>query len=169
MKVALITAVAENNAIGLNNKMPWYIPGELAYFKKMTMGKPIIMGRKTFESLGKPLPGRVNIVITRDEMWKKEGVHVAHSLQQALNIAEEHITQQEQEVMVIGGAQIYQQVLPLTTKIYMTRVCKSFKADTFFPALNLFQWQETYRDEHETTEGQIFKYIYTVLEKTTLH
>lgn len=170
MKIALIAAMAENNAIGINNKMPWYLPGDLRYFKAVTMGKPIIMGRKTFDSLRKPLPGRTNIVITRDAGYKHEGVTVVHSLDGALKAAEDvAFINGTEEIMIIGGAQIYQQALPLAHKIYMTHVYKSFEADTFFPSFDKQQWHETFREEHTTEGCETLKFAYTILEKETLH
>ena len=166
MKIAMIVAMAENNAIGINNKMPWYLPGDLRYFKAVTMGKPIIMGRKTFESLRKPLPGRTNIVITRDPSWKREGVTIVNTLKAAFDTAKDvAFINGAKEIMVIGGAQIYQQALPFAHKIYLTRVHKSFEADTFFPDIDKQQWNETFIEKHETEGCETLKYAYTVLER----
>ncbi|KZZ39583.1 dihydrofolate reductase, partial [Oleiphilus sp. HI0117] len=113
MKRSMIVAMAENRVIGINNKLPWYLPNDLKYFKQVTMGKPILMGRKTYESIGKPLPGRCNIVITRNESWSAEGVKVVHSLEQAFDLGESVCDIDGQsEVMIIGGDQIYQTSLP---------------------------------------------------------
>ena len=132
MKLAMIAAVADNNAIGINNKMPWYLPGDLRYFKAVTMGKPIIMGRKTFDSLRKPLPGRTNIVITRNQHWHHEGVRVCHDLDEAVELAESvALINGNDEVMVIGGEQIYKMALSRADRLYLTRVYQSFDGDAF--------------------------------------
>ncbi len=168
MNIALIVAMAENNAIGINNKIPWHVPGELRYFKTVTMGKPIIMGKKTFLSLSKPLPGRVNIVITRDATWHHDGVTVVYSLKDAIECARDIACINDiNEVMIIGGAQIYEQALPLADKIYMTRIYKNFEADTFFPSINDNEWTEIFREEHETEGCEKLKYAYTILQKKT--
>ena len=164
MKITMIAAVAANDAIGIDNKMPWYLPGDLRYFKAVTMGKPIIMGRKTFESLGRPLPGRVNIVMTRDASWQQEGVRVVASLEAALALAEsEAMINGVTELMIIGGEQIYRQALPKAGRLYLTRVDQSFEGDAFFPALEASEWQETTREDHETDNGM--KYSYLVMDR----
>ena len=166
MKIAMIAAVAENRAIGIDNKMPWYLPGDLRYFKAVTMGKPIIMGRKTFESLGKPLPGRTNIVITRDKAYHFDGIKVAHSLGDALSLAEDiALIDGVQELMVIGGAEIYRQALPRAERLYLTKVYKSFEGDAFFPEFDESQWQETFREDHQTEDEQHLTYSYLILDK----
>ncbi len=164
MKIAMIAAVAENNAIGIDNKLPWYLPGDLRYFKAVTMGKPIIMGRKTFESLKRPLPGRTNIVMTRDQSFEHEGVRVVRSLSEATSLAENiAMIDGVSELMIIGGEQIYRQALPQAERLYLTRVSQAFTGDAFFPTLNEPEWQETAREDHETDEG--LKYSYLVLDR----
>ena len=164
MKIAMIAAVAENNAIGIDNKLPWYLPGDLRYFKAVTMGKPIIMGRKTFESLRKPLPGRTNIVMTRDESWQREGVRVVKSLDEAIALAENvAMVDGASELMVIGGEQIYRQAMPAAGRLYLTRVGQSFKGDAFFPELEEGQWEEVAREDHETEDG--LNYCYQILDR----
>ncbi|MDP0560991.1 MAG: dihydrofolate reductase [Candidatus Endonucleobacter sp. (ex Gigantidas childressi)] len=166
MKVAMIAAVAENNTIGMNNKMPWHLPGDLKYFKAVTMGKPIIMGRKTFESLGRPLPGRVNIVISRDESYWHAGIHVVHGLSDALSLAVDIATTDGvDELIVIGGAEIYRQALPQAERLYLTRVYHSFEGDTFFPDFNDSQWQETSREDHVTDEVPYLTYSHLVMDR----
>lgn len=162
----MIAALAENNAIGINNKMPWYLPGDLRYFKAMTMGKPIVMGRKTFQSLGKPLPGRTNIVITRDKHFSHDGITVVHSLPDALSLANDIATiDGAAEVMVIGGAEIYQQAMPQAERLYLTRVYQHFKGDAFFPEIDNRLWQEIAREDHRTEDEQSLTYSYLVLER----
>ncbi|MDD7805661.1 MAG: dihydrofolate reductase [Endozoicomonas sp. (ex Botrylloides leachii)] len=166
MKVAMIAAVAENNAIGINNKMPWYLPDDLLYFKSVTMGKPIIMGRKTFESLGKPLPGRTNIVITRDQQYCCDGIRVVHSIEDALSLAENiALVEGVDELMVIGGAEIYQQALPKAERLYLTRVYQSFNGDAFFPEFNNSEWNEVSRCDKSTGDEKRLTYSYLVLDK----
>ncbi len=172
MKLALIAAVADNNAIGINNKMPWYLPGDLRYFKAVTMGKPIIMGRKTFDSLKKPLPGRTNIVITRDKSWQYEGVKVVHSLDDAMALAEALILAEapalingNEEVMVIGGEQIYRLAIEQADRLYLTRVYQSFDGDAFFPEIAQQQWRETSREDIQSEDDQPLTYSYLVLDR----
>lgn len=162
----MIAAVAENNAIGINNKMPWYLPGDLRYFKAVTMGKPIIMGRKTFDSLRKPLPGRTNIVITRDDDWHHEGVKVVHSLDEALALAEDiALINGNDEVMVIGGAQIYKQALDKADRLYLTKVYQSFEGDAFFPDINESNWLETARQDMQSEDEEPLTFSYLVLDR----
>ncbi len=143
MKVSLIVAMADNNVIGVDNQLPWHLPADLKYFKSVTMGKPIIMGRKTFESIGRPLPGRQNIVITRNTEWSADGVTVVKSTGAAVAAASG-----AEEVMVIGGAEIYRAMLPLVGKLYVTEVSLSVEGDAFFPDIEVEQWQETSRAAH---------------------
>lgn len=128
--------MGKNRAIGKNNSLLWHIPEELKRFKSITMGHPIIMGRKTYESIGKPLPGRTNIVITRDEDYSSDGVEVVHSLEEALRFAS--LTQGDDEIFVIGGGQIYQQAINLADKLYLTIVDDNPEADTYFPDYSAF-------------------------------
>ena len=166
MKLALIAAVADNNAIGINNKMSWYLPGDLRYFKAVTMGKPIIMGRKTFDSLRKPLPGRTNIVITRDKDWAHEGVKVVHSLDDAIALAEDiALINGNEEIMVIGGEQIYRQAIDRADRLYLTRVYQSFDGDAFFPEINQQEWREISRKDIQSEDDQPLTYSYLVLDK----
>ena len=163
MKLALIAAVADNNAIGIDNKMPWHLPDDLRYFKAVTMGKAIIMGRKTFDSLGKALPGRINIVITRNESWHHDGVAVVHTLDDALQLAATLST--ADEIMVIGGEQIYRQAIDRADRLYLTRVYQSFDGDAFFPAIIASQWQETSCQKVEPGEQQPLAYRFLVLDR----
>jgi dihydrofolate reductase len=150
-EVVLILARASDGAIGLKGKLPWRIPADLRRFKAMTMGqdgsgRPMIMGRKTFESFPRPLPGRRHIVLTRDPHWRKEGAEVAHSVEAALAMAGEG------EVAVIGGSEIYALFLPGADRIELTEVHGSFTADTFMPAFGA-EWRETARTEHAAEDG----------------
>lgn len=143
--ISLIVAKADNGVIGLDNKMPWHIPAELKYFKARTMGKPIIMGRKTFDSLGRVLPGRPHVVISRSELSLPENCYAVNSLDEAIEQAQD-LTEQE-EVVVIGGAEIYRQALPKVDRLYITEVHLSPQGDTYFPELNPGDWQEIERED----------------------
>lgn len=144
MKLAIIVAAAKNGVIGNNNQLPWHLPQDLKYFKSATLGKPVIMGRKTYESIGRPLPGRTNIVVTRSADWRADGVVVVNSLEQALDQARTVIAASAtpaSEAMIIGGAEIYRSALPLVDKVYLTRVEVEIEGDAFFPALPAADWQ----------------------------
>ncbi len=156
--VSLIAAHADNRVIGDGNKMLWHIPEDFKYFKATTMGKPIIMGRKTFDSIGRPLPGRPNIVITRNTCWKAEGVTTALSLDEALKMAE---TYGASEAMVIGGAQIYAQALPIATTLYLTHIHNVYTGDAVFPELDSTQWREITRNRGQdcTTAGVEYDFV----------
>lgn len=150
MKTSLIVAMAENQTIGIDNSLPWHLPNDLQYFKKVTMAKPIIMGRKTYESIGRPLPGRTNIVITRQADYQAEGIVVVNSLQQALDKAEDiSFVAGHEEVMVIGGAEIYQQALLKADRLYITHVHSEIAGDAFFPHVSWNDWQECQREDHQ--------------------
>jgi len=147
--IALIVARAQNGVIGVDGKLPWHISEDLKFFKKQTVGKPIIMGRKTYASIGKPLPRRTNIVVTRDVNWTAEGIVVAHDMHTALALGYEdaHRTGVD-EVMVIGGAEIYALALPHAQRIYLTEVHRAYKGDTKLE-LDLTGWHETRRAPHK--------------------
>jgi dihydrofolate reductase len=140
--VALIAAVAENGVIGDGNHIPWRLPGDFAHFKRMTLGKPLIMGRKTFESIGRPLPGRTNIVVTRQEGYQPDGVIVISSLEAALDHAQEIAkADRANEVMIGGGAEIYHQAMPFADRMYITQVMLEPPGDAFFPPIDFDQWK----------------------------
>lgn len=144
MKISLIVAVSRNGAIGLNNQLPWYLPEDLKYFKSVTMGKPLIMGRKTFDSIGRPLPGRANIVLTRDPQWTSDGVKVVQSVEQALVAGEIACEAADvDEIMVIGGEQIYRMTIDLADRIYLTQVDADVEGDAFFPDIDFNNWSQT--------------------------
>lgn len=155
-RVSLIVAQATNGVIGRDNKMPWHLPEDLQYFKRLTMAKPIIMGRKTFESIGRVLPGRTNIVITRQPDWAFEGVSVAAGLPEAIALAE---AERAEELMVIGGAQVYQTAMALADRVYLTQIHKVFEGDAWFPALGS-EWVEVEcRDGVSETDGTTFSFL----------
>jgi dihydrofolate reductase len=158
--ITLIAARARNGVIGRNNQMPWKIPGEQAYFKRMTMGSPIVMGRKTWESLGRALPGRHNIVVTRNPAFTATGADVVSSLDDALKIAGD-----VEQIFVIGGAQLYAAAMPRANRILLTEIDADFDGDTFMPALDRNKWRETSREVHPPTTERPFSYSYVVYER----
>ena len=164
MNLSLIVAASQNNVIGRDNQLPWHLPEDLAYFKSVTMNKPLLMGRKTFESIGRPLPGRTNIVITRDPTWSHEGVQVAMGLNAALALAEGVCTKKDtDEVMVIGGEQIYRLCLPHANRLYLTRVDALVDGDAFFPDFDQKAWQQV--SEKMPQQVQSHPYRFLVLER----
>ncbi len=140
-RIALIVAMSRNGVIGRNNGMPWHLPEELRHFKATTMGKPMVMGRKTWESIGRALPGRTSIVVTRRRQWQPEGAIVVASVDEALERGRA-IAGEGGEVMVIGGGEIYRQALPLSDRLYITEVDMEVAGDTFFPAIEPGQWRQ---------------------------
>jgi len=170
MKISMIVAMAANGVIGRDNKLPWYLPNDLKYFKQVTMGKHILMGRKTFESIGKPLPGRTNIVMTRNTAWQAEGVKVVQSLEQAVSIAAAiaEIDGQD-ELMIIGGDQIYREGLTIADRIYLTEVHAEVEGDAHFPALDREQWTECAREDFTAEGPNPYDYSFVVLDKKPMH
>ncbi len=160
MLISLVVAVAENNVIGKNNQLIWHLPADLKHFKKLTTGHTVFMGRKTHDSIGKPLPNRRNIVISRS-VDQIEGCEVAVSLEDALKL-----TSAENEVFIIGGAEIYKLALPLANRIYLTQIHQSFDGDTFFPELDLQQWRETQREDFSPDEKNRLSYSFITLDRT---
>jgi dihydrofolate reductase len=160
--VTLIVAVADNGVIGRENALPWHLPEDLKRFKRLTMGKPMIMGRKTFESIGKPLPGRRNIVVTRDTNYRRDGVDVVHGAGAALVAAGD-----APEVMVIGGADLFRLFLPQAGRIHLTRVHAHVVGDVTWPALDIRQWEVIERERHEMDERHALAMTFEVWEKRT--
>jgi len=161
--VALIVAVAENGVIGRDGKLPWRIPEDMKWFKARTEGRPMIMGRKTWESLPRrPLPGRTNIVVTRDASYKAEGAVVATSLAAALDVAN---GEAPEEIMVIGGAEIYRASMPFVRRIYLTSVHGEIEGDTYFPALDRDDWNETIVGVYRSSETRPVGYSFIILDK----
>lgn len=162
-RIALIAAMAANRVIGDGNKMPWHLPADLRHFKKATLGKPVIMGRKTFESIGsKPLPMRVNIVVTRDPNFRASGVVIAHDLQQALQLAEPHAAE---EIMIMGGASIYEQALPIADRLYLTFIQLNVPGDAHFPDLRQYRWQELSSESHTPDPENPYNYSFVIYER----
>lgn len=162
MQIALIAALASNRVIGKDNTLPWHLPGDLKYFKGVTMGKPLIMGRHTFESIGRPLPGRTNIVLTRKGDFTAEGVVLAASLAEALALARQ---EQAAEVMVIGGEAVYRELLPVADRLYLTEVHAEVAGDAWFPEFERGEWREVQREDHPAQGGDSLDYSFVVLER----
>ncbi|HAN19979.1 MAG TPA: dihydrofolate reductase [Bacteroidales bacterium] len=158
--ISIIVAVAENNVIGKDNNLIWHLPKDLKHFKETTTGHYVIQGRKTFESCGKPLPNRTNVIITRDKNYKAEGCIVVHSLQEALDFAKN-----ESEIFIIGGGNIYKQALPIADRIYLTKVHHVFDGDTFFPEINMNEWIEKSRHDFEPDEKNKYPFSILILDK----
>lgn len=152
--ISLVVAHDLGRVIGVNNEMPWHIPEELAYFKKTTMGKAIVMGRKTFESIGRPLPGRLNVVITRSRDYEAQGTTVVHDLASAVKLAETYAD----EVMIIGGAQIFELALALADRLYITVIDENYTGDTFFPAYDEGFKLTTESEKQHSSNGATYTY-----------
>lgn len=149
LKISLISAVAENGVIGRQNDLPWHLPDDFAYFKRKTSHHPIIMGRKSLEALGKPLPNRTNIVVTRNAQFQVAGVTVVHTLDDAIAEAQ---TVNKEEIFVIGGAEIYAMALPIATTLYLTEIHKAYDGDAYFPEYDKNEWDEVSRVPHPADE-----------------
>ena len=162
MTISLVVAAAQNNAIGLAGKLPWHLPNDMKHFKNVTWGMPIVMGRKTFESLGKALPGRKNIVISRQPGWKAEGVIGVKNIEDALFVVKES---DAKEVMVIGGGEIYKTLFEKARRIYMTRVEAEPEADTFFPSIRPEEWHLMSQQNYEADEKNAYNYSFQVWER----
>jgi dihydrofolate reductase len=160
MKISIVVAMAADGVIGRDNQLPWHLPADLKHFKQTTMGKPILMGRKTWESIGRPLPGRTSIVITRDRTYTAEGCVVVNSIDAAMAAAAG-----QDEVMVIGGADLYRQLLPRADTIYLTRVHEAFDGDTRFPEISNSEWHEVARSDYEADEKNHHDYSFIRLER----
>lgn len=159
-RISIVAALARNRAIGRDNTMPWRLPEDLKRFKRLTMGHAVIMGRKTFESIGSPLPGRSNIVITRSRDWSPSGCVVVHSLEAALTASGE-----SREAFVIGGAQIYALAIPYTQHLYMTEIERDFEGDTFFPEIDRSHWREVSRERRVSGGADAFDYAFVEYER----
>ena len=162
MILSLLVAASENNVIGKDNKLPWHLPNDLKYFKNLTWGMPILMGRKTFESIGKALPGRKSIVITRNNDWQREGVEVVHSIEEAIQKAEGYGVK---EIFVIGGAEIFKTALPVANRIYLTRIHHNFDGDVYFPQVSEQEWDLTSSRFCEADEKNIYNHTYQVWDR----
>lgn len=162
MILSLLVAADEQNVIGKDNQLPWHLPNDLKYFKNQTWGMPILMGRKTFESIGKPLPGRKSIVITRNSEWQQDHITIVHSIEEAIKKAE---ALDVKEIFVIGGAQIFESSFPLAGRIYLTRIHHRFDGDVHFPRIPSTEWKMI-RERHCTAdEKNAYDHSFQVWEK----
>ncbi|NUS19973.1 MAG: dihydrofolate reductase [Mesorhizobium sp.] len=167
MDIAIYVAIAENAVIGREGGLPWRLSSDLKRFKADTMGKPIIMGRKTYEGIGRPLPGRLNIVVTRDKAWRAEGVEVANSLGDAIALAKVRgrCMAGAEEICVVGGGEIYAQALPLADRLHVTHVLASFDGDAHFPPIDPDVWQVVRAEDFPAGEKDSHATCYTVYER----
>lgn len=165
MRISLIAAMGRNRVIGVEGGLPWHIPGDLKFFKAQTLGKPIVMGRKTIESIGRPLPGRPNIVITRQEDYAPDGVEVVSTLRDALRLATGHAEKLgKDEIMIVGGAQIYAASIERADRLYITEVDSAPDGDAFFPEIDKAAWRESFREDH-AAEGDLPAYRFLILDR----
>ena len=160
MKISLIVAMASNRTIGINNRLPWHLPADLRKFKKITMGSPILMGRKTYDSIGRPLPGRTNIIISRNQAFQQSGCQVFNKIESAIESCL-HLP----EVFVIGGSSFYECMLPMADTLYVTEVKQAFAGDTFFPEIQSEHWRETEREDINDDPDVDFNYSFIKLER----
>lgn len=164
MRVSLIVAVSENGIIGRDGGLPWKLSGDLRYFKSVTMGKPIVMGRKTYESIGRPLPGRPNLVVSRNPEFAPEGVKTFPTLEEAIETAKRHGAD---EVMIIGGAALYAEALDRADRLYLTEVHADVAGDVGFPSIKLSDWREISRERHSAGDRDDYDYSFVVLDRVT--
>jgi len=168
MDVVLVAAVAENGVIGRDNALPWRLKSDMAHFRAVTMGKPVVMGRKTFLSIGKPLPGRTMIVVSRDRNFAARGVVAAPSLDAALAVARgDALRRGTDTIAIVGGADIYAQTLPLAARLFITEVRKHVDGDTVFPAIDRAAWRETARSRHEPSAGDEVPFDFVTYERAS--
>ncbi|MFQ1846914.1 type 3 dihydrofolate reductase [Aeromonas veronii] len=162
MKISMIAAMAHDRVIGKDNQMPWHLPADLAHFKRVTLGKPILMGRKTFESIGRPLPGRRNLVISRNPDYQAEGIEVVGSVEAALALL---AGSSVEELMVIGGGHLYAEMLPSADCLYLTRIDLAVEGDTRFPAFDDGQWQRVDCESHSADEKNPHPYSFETWQR----
>ncbi len=160
MLISLIVAMANHRVIGRGNEMPWHMPADLRHFKAVTLGKPVVMGRRTFESIGRPLPGRRNLVSSRNLEWQAAGVEVAPSLDAALALLTDY-----EEVMIIGGGQLYAEALPRADRLYLTHIDLAVEGDTFFPDYTGYEWQQIELSRHSADEKNPYAYWFETLQR----
>lgn len=162
MTISIMVARSDNNVIGKDNDLVWHMPADLKYFKETTSGHYVVMGRKTYESVDKPLPGRLNIIVTRQSDYYREACIVVHSLEEALALGREN---GQQELFILGGAEIYRLGLEVADRIYLTEIHGEFEGDTFFPEIDQAIWKEVKRDDHEADEKNPHPYSFVILER----
>lgn len=162
MTLSIIVAASENNVIGINNHLPWHLPVDMKYFKDTTMGKPIVMGRKSFEELGRVLPGRPNIMITRQSDYKAEGLYIVPSLEAGIEKAKTFGTE---EIFITGGGEIFKLALPIIDRLYLTRVHAEVSGDTYFPEFDPRGWKLVKNERHEKDEKHAYALTFQVWER----
>ena len=162
MIISCIVAVANDNVIGKDNDIPWYLPADLKYFKKITTGKPIIMGRKCYNSIGRPLPNRTNIIVTRDPFFISTNCLIAHTIEEALNMA---VDFGDDEVFIIGGGTIYEQTMDFWDKLYITEVDLKVDGDILFPQIDPEQWTLESQENHSSDEKNVYNYSFKVYKR----
>jgi dihydrofolate reductase len=163
MNISLIAAMAHHRVIGKNNQLPWHLPADLKHFKTITTAKPIIMGRKTFEAIGRPLPNRQNLVLTMNPEWSAQGVTVVHSWEEAIKACDSAT-----EIVVIGGAKLYQQTLPLATHLYLTFIDAEIEGDAFFPEWEKNEWIEINRVNHPADQNNAYSMEFVNFQRIIL-
>ena len=160
MIISIIVAIGNNRVIGTKNFLPWKLPADMKHFRELTIGKPIIMGQRTFESIGKPLAGRTNIILTKDINFRQQGCIIAHSIKEVMDKVKGN-----EEVTIVGGASIYEQFLPLANRMYLTLIHHDFSGDAYFPEFDWDDWKETERIENQPDKENPYKYAFVTLEK----
>jgi dihydrofolate reductase len=160
-RISLIAAMSENRVIGINNKLPWHLPADLRHFRRLTTGHPVIMGRRNYESIGKPLPNRTNIVVTRNPDYRAAGCLVTHSLDDAMNSAGN-----DSEIFIIGGAEIYRQAFDRANRIFITLIHARIEGDTYFPEFEGPPWREISRERHERDENNPYSFSFLIYERS---
>lgn len=167
MTISLILAMDELRGIGINNKLPWRLPADLAFFKKTTLGHTILMGRKTYESIGRPLPGRQNVVLTRDASFVAEGCEVVHSAEEVAAAYGRAGSKAAEELFVIGGAEVYDLMLPQADRMYITEIAHRFEADAFFPEVDRGQWRVVSREKGIRDEKNPYDFEFVIYERVS--
>ena len=162
IKLSMIAAMGKNRVIGKDNDMPWHLPADLQHFKKTTLGSPIIMGRKTYDSIGRPLPGRLNIILSRNSDLEIEGCRVVHSLDEAIALAEK---EKSDEVFITGGAHLYHTFLEKADRLYITLIDENFEGDTYFPDYTQLNWLEVSREDHLADKKNIHNFSFITLDR----
>lgn len=160
MRLSIITAMAANRVIGIENRLPWHLPEDLQHFKTLTMGHHIVMGRKTYDSIGKPLPGRTTVIITRNMDYAVPGCIAVNSIDAALTVCHG-----DSEVFFVGGAELYAQALHIAHRIYLTEIKRDFPGDAYFPPFDPSQWDEVSREKHTTTNSEPYDYHFVVYDR----
>jgi dihydrofolate reductase len=160
MRLSIIVAMDDNQLIGKDNTLPWNLPADLGYFKRTTTGKTVLMGRKTYESIGRPLPNRRNVIISRNTNFKALGCEVVGGIESALELAKE-----DDEIMIMGGASFYEQMLPSINRLYITQIEGAYAGDAYFPSFNRDEFVETFRESHQPDEKNKHTYHFTILDR----